>query len=139
MGSEKEYLQQLGALPFFEGCTKKELEQVASMVTPIELQAGATFITQGTSGKEMVIIATGSATVRRNGRKIATLGAGAVVGELALLTDQPRDSSVAVDVDSELLVLDRRSFVALLDSVPGLAKKLLFTMAKRMAENAKLH
>jgi CRP/FNR family transcriptional regulator, cyclic AMP receptor protein len=137
MATEKQYLQHLGEMSFFAGCTKKELERVAQMVTPIAIQAGSTFITEGSVGKEMVIISQGTATVRRGGRKVVTLGVGSVVGELALLLDRPRDASVTADVDGELLVLDRRSFNSLLDDIPGLAKKILLTMAKRMSENSK--
>jgi CRP/FNR family transcriptional regulator, cyclic AMP receptor protein len=88
MATEKQYLQHLGEMSFFAGCTKKELERVAQMVTPIAIQAGSTFITEGSVGKEMVIISQGTATVRRGGRKVVTLGVGSVVGELALLLGQ---------------------------------------------------
>jgi CRP/FNR family transcriptional regulator, cyclic AMP receptor protein len=137
MAKEKQYLKHLGEISFFAGCTKKELEHVSLLVTPVAIKAGSTFITEGSVGKELVIISTGTATVRRGGRKITTLTAGSVVGELALLLDRPRDASVTADVDGELLVLDRRSFNSLLDDVPGLAKKILLTMAKRISENSK--
>ena len=138
MTAIKGYLKHLREIPFFAGCTKKELEEIAQLVTPITVHAGTTFIHEGSIANEMVIIDSGSVTVRRGGRKIATLGPGSVVGELAIILDRPRDSSVTVDEDSELLVLDRRSFSVLLDDVPGLAKKLLYTMAHRLADNAKI-
>jgi CRP-like cAMP-binding protein len=36
-----------------------------------------------------------------------------------------------------LLVIDSRSFNKLLDTVPGLARQLLTTVAQRLVENAK--
>ena len=137
MAPNKKYLEQIAAVTFFNGCTKKELERVAQLTTPVIVKAGSTFITEGSVGREMMVISDGSATVRRSGRKVATLGSGAVVGELALILDRPRNASVTADVDTELLVLDRRAFNGLLDEVPGLAKKLLLTMATRLADNSK--
>jgi CRP-like cAMP-binding protein len=81
---------------------------------------------------------TGTAAVRRKGRKVATLGPGSYFGELALLDRQPRSASVVAETDMVLLVLEQRHFLGLLDTVPTLARKLLGAMAARLREADKL-
>ena len=55
-------------------------------------------------------------------------------GELSLLDHGPRTATVTCDTDCELLLLDQRNFIGVLDSVPTLAHKLLATLAGRIRE-----
>ena len=52
----------------------------------------------------------GTAEVRRNKKKVATLGPGACVGELALLDHGPRTASVIAATDLTVLVIGAREF-----------------------------
>jgi len=126
------YLKHLATVPMFAHCTKKELTEIASLATPLYLEPGDTFIKEGAAAHEMMIIVEGSATVRKKGRKVATLGAGDVVGELAVLAHRERNASVTSDSKMEILVIDQRSMDALLDDVKGLAKKLLKVVVARL-------
>ena len=47
-------------------------------------------IREGERGREFFVIVTGEVEVRRKGRKMATLGPGSFVGEMALLSKIPR-------------------------------------------------
>jgi CRP-like cAMP-binding protein len=91
-------------------------------------------VKEGTPGHEFFLILKGEATVKRNGRKVATLGEGQYFGELALLDRGPRNATVAAETPMELLVLGQREFAGILDEVPGLAHKLLTIMAARVRE-----
>ena len=85
-------------------------------------------------GREAFVIRTGSATVRRNGKKVTTLGPGAVVGELSLLDRGPRTATVTADTECELLVIDQRHFAGVLQDVPTLASKMLAVLAGRIRD-----
>ena len=63
--------------------------------------------------------------MKRNGRKVTTLGPGAVMGELSLLDHGPRTATVTCDTDCSLLVIDQRHFLGVIDEVPSIAAKLL--------------
>ena len=89
---------------------------------------------QGQTGREAFIIVDGSATVKRNGKKVATLGPGSVVGELSLLDHGPRTATVTADSDTTVLVIEQRHFLGVLESVPTLARKLLASLAGRVRE-----
>ena len=63
--------------------------------------------------------------MKRNGRKLNSLGPGQHFGELALLHRGPRNATVTAKGETTLLVLGQREFSGVLDSIPGLAHKLL--------------
>jgi CRP/FNR family cyclic AMP-dependent transcriptional regulator len=89
---------------------------------------------EGSGGHEFYLILDGTATVKRGGRKVATLSSGDYFGELALLNRSPRNATIIADDDMELLVLGQREFSGVLDEVPGIAHKLLGSMAARLQE-----
>ena len=127
-------IQHLADTWLFSSCSQKELGQIARACDEVEVKAGKELITQGTLGREMFVVRSGDAVVRRNGRKVASIGAGGYFGELSLLSSLPRNSTIVAESDMSLLVLGAREFGALLDEVPTLAHKLLGAMAKRLSE-----
>jgi CRP/FNR family transcriptional regulator, cyclic AMP receptor protein len=129
-----EYLKHLASIPLFSECDKKELQEIGKLATEIEIPAGREFITEGNFAQEMLVIVEGTATVTRGGQKLATLGPGDVVGELALLQHRPRNATVTSDTKLVILVVDSGAMDALLDDIPGLAKRLLKVVAARLAD-----
>ncbi|MFM1751754.1 MAG: hypothetical protein RL119_716 [Actinomycetota bacterium] len=134
MGSKKSYLESLRKVSLFSSCSNKDLEKIAKAADEITLPAGKLIVDQGQTGREAFIIMSGSATVRRNGKKVANLGAGAVVGELSLLDHGPRTASVVADTECVVLVISQRQFLAVIDAIPALSHKLLATLAGRIRE-----
>ena len=111
---------------------------VRQSLDEISAEAGEVLCEEGTTGHEFFLIVKGTASVKRKGRKVATLGPGKWFGELALLDRQPRSASIVADTDMELLVLEQRHFLGLLDSMPTLARKMLGALASRLREADKL-
>ena len=134
------HLDKLGDVPLFSACSRKDLQKIAKASDEVEVAAGRVLVDQGKTGHEFFLILDGTATVRANNRKVATLGGGDYFGELALLSREPRDASVTADTDMKLLILGQREFTGLLDSIPGLASKILAIMARRLrAADLKSH
>src|SRR3954454_15704506 len=134
MASKRAYLDHLRNVPLFSSCSTRELQTIAKATDELTVPAGHVLTDQGQMGREAFIIVDGSATVRRNGKKVTTLGPGAVVGELSLLDHGPRTATVIADTDTSVLVIDQRHFLAVLDEVPALAHKLLATLATRIRD-----
>jgi CRP-like cAMP-binding protein len=134
MASKKAYVDHLHNVPLFAGCTRKELERIARSGDEIKMTAGSLVVDQGQTGREAFIVLDGSITVKRNGRKVATLGPGAIVGELSLLDHGPRTATAVCDTDCSLFVVSARHFVAVLDDIPTLSHKLLASLAGRIRE-----
>jgi len=127
-------LAHLAQVRLFSSCTKKELEQISRASDEITVPAGKELVTEGQYGHEFFLILDGTATVRRNGRKVATLGTGQYFGELAVLSRSVRNATVTADTPLTVLVLGQREFAAVVESVPRLASKLLNQMAERLRE-----
>jgi CRP/FNR family cyclic AMP-dependent transcriptional regulator len=134
MASKKSYLDSLRRVSLFSSCSNKDLEKIAKAGDEVTMTAGSLVVDQGQTGREAFVILKGSATVRRNGKKVATLGPGSVVGELSLLDHGPRTASVVTDTDCLLLVISQRQFLGVLDSIPALSHKMLATLAGRIRE-----
>ena len=82
----------------------------------------------------MYVLLSGTAAVHKAGRKIADLGPGAVIGELAILSKAPRNATVTTRDEAEIAMITRRSFNRLLEDAPGFARKILEAMAQRIRE-----
>jgi CRP/FNR family transcriptional regulator, cyclic AMP receptor protein len=127
-------LDHLANVRLFSACNRKELGLIGKASDEIQVPAGKVLCEQGKPGFEFYLILDGTAAVKRNGRKVTELGSGASFGELALLTRLPRNATVEATTDMTLLVLGQREFSGLLDEVPGIAHKLLSSMAQRLYE-----
>jgi len=124
----------IGDIWLFSAATSSQLRTIRREVEEITVPAGKVLVEEGTIGREFFFIVDGTATVRRGGRKVASLGPGNYFGELSLLDRQPRSATVVSDSEMTLLVLEQRRFNGLLDSMPALSHKLLMAMAQRIRE-----
>ena len=132
MANRGVYVEHLRRVALFAGLTKKELEQVASAGSEVDVAAGKVLMEQGHSGSDAFIVLKGTFVVRRNGRKVAELNAGDIAGELALLDDGPRSATVECISDGSVLVIGRGQFRAVLDDIPTLTHNPLAAMAGRI-------
>lgn len=132
MANRGVYVEHLRRVALFAGLTKKELEQVASAGSEVDVAAGKVLMEQGHSGSDAFIVLKGTFVVRRNGRKVAELNAGDIAGELALLDDGPRSATVECISDGSVLVIGRGQFRAVLDDIPTLTHKLLAAIASHI-------
>ena len=134
MPSRKQHLESLKQVPLFSACTKRELEKVARASDEVTMTAGTLIVDQGQTGREAFVIIDGDVVVKRNNRKVATLGKGAVLGELSLLDHGPRTATAICETDCTLLVIEGRRFLGVLDDVPAISHKLLASLADRIRE-----
>lgn len=134
MARKDNKLDALARVKLFSACSKKDLGVLSRVSDEVDLPAGTTLVKEGTTGHEFYLILDGTASVRRNNKKIASLGAGQYFGEMALLDRGPRSATVVADSDIKVLVIGQREFNGVLDEVPGLAHKLLTGMAARLRE-----
>ena len=125
-----------GDSTLFSGLSKKERKAVARLLTPVNVVQGTVFAREGDVGREAILIASGTASVERDGNKVATLGPGEFFGELALLTGAPRVAMVTAETDMVVAALSRQEFASLLDASPDVAQKILVDALRRLQQNA---
>ena len=124
----------LAELSIFSELSSGEIRKIRSLMTKLDIPAGKTFITEGSTVMEAFILVEGQAVVTRDGEKLATLGPGDVVGELAVLAGVPRTASVTAESDLVVEVLNRREFISLLDQEPPVMKSILIGALRRLHE-----
>ena len=79
----------LKGVPLFAGCSKADLQRIASLADELDLGEGATLIREGERGREFIVVVDGTVQVTRKGKKLRALGAGDFIGEIALVADVP--------------------------------------------------
>jgi CRP-like cAMP-binding protein len=124
----------LAGVPLFAGLSRKELGHIARLVTEVEYPPHDYLTYEGQTGREAMVILAGRCTVRRNGRKVAEVSVGDVVGEMSLVTNRRRNASVRADTVVTALVMNTREFSSLVDEHPQVGAKILRTVADRLAE-----
>lgn len=105
----------------------------------IRLRGGDALFVQGEPGDAMYVVVHGSLEVlidqgTSHGRLVDVLGPGSSIGEMALLTDDPRSATVRAIRDSELVRVSRAEFARLLDEHPRIAIELARLLARRLRE-----
>jgi len=134
MATRSKHLENLAAIPLFSALSKRDLQRIARASNEVTREAGTVLVDQGDLGREAFFVVEGTATVKRNNRKVGTLGPGDAVGELSLLDHGPRTATVTADTDMTVLVLSAREFSGIIEEGPGLAHKPLRQLAGRVRE-----
>ncbi len=130
-------LELLGQVPLFSGCSKRELNEISLLADEISLPAGSTLIEEGRQGHEFFVLVEGEADVRKNGRRVEQVGSGSFFGEMALLSQRPRNATVQAKTPVRVLVVHEQGFRRLLRDSPSIQLKVLQALADRVAESAR--
>lgn len=97
-----------------------ELVELGRFATPVDVPAGTSLTIEGTLGRQALVLVDGTASVLRDGVKIATIKAGDIIGEMALMTGERRNATVVTDTDATVYALSPRDFASLLARCPRL-------------------
>src|SRR5690606_2301828 len=98
------------------------LAAVAATVHEVELEAGEQIFAKGDLGKEMYIIVSGCVYIHDGERRLNTLGAYEVFGEMALLDAEPRSASATAAEETLLLRLRQEEFFELMADHAAIAR-----------------
>lgn len=102
----------LASTPLFAGLSQEALEKLVQQLTLVHLGHGEVLFREGDPGDALYVIVEGEVAVLAEGPprvEMARLGAGSFMGEVALMTDQPRSATVQAVEDAELLRIDRKT------------------------------
>src|SRR5215207_2709981 len=126
----------LRRVPVLSGLDDELLSRLAEQVATVSVRAGDWLVREGDVADSLYVIRSGRLEVIAEGPPetvIRTLRRGAVLGELALLTEEVRSASVRARRDSELPELGRRQFEELISDAPGFALGLTHAMGAQLA------
>jgi CRP/FNR family transcriptional regulator, cyclic AMP receptor protein len=126
-------VEALKRAPLFEDLSRNELDELAKRTDDLDFAAGKVLCSEGEVGSEFYVIMDGKAEVTRAGQQVASLGEGDFFGEVALVQDAPRTATVTATTPIRCFVLTRGRFLNLLDDSPGVERKVMRALAKRLA------
>jgi CRP-like cAMP-binding protein len=131
--SQNTKVEALRRVPLFEGLSKKELTELARATDELALGAGTVLCKEGALGHEFFVIVDGTVEVTKEGRPLATRGAGDFIGEIALLTTSRRTATVTATTPLRCFVLTDRAFRHVLDENRNVERKVMQVLAERLA------
>jgi CRP-like cAMP-binding protein len=121
------------SVPLFSGCTKAELKRLARIADELDLREGTVLTREGRTGHEFFVLIDGTVRISKDGRKLADLGPGDWLGEIALLTKAPRTATATATSAVTTLVLVDREFRHVVEEMPTIAMKMLSSVGERLA------
>jgi trk system potassium uptake protein TrkA len=115
-------------LELFSDCTKSELRLIRSLTTFLELPKGQVLMRQGDAGREFIIVGSGIVHISRETEdgtaRVADVGSGDFLGEIALLSGVPRTATATAATDVSVLVSSIGEFRSILHAVPSVEEKV---------------
>ena len=114
----------LKGVPLFAGCSKADLQRIASLADELDLGEGATLIREGERGREFIVVVDGTVQVTRKGRSYAT-SARATSSARSRSSPTSRARRRSPPPRPSPPRRDRPGFKSLLDRTPAMATKVL--------------
>jgi CRP-like cAMP-binding protein len=103
-----------------------------------EFPEGTILFREGDPGKEMFVLQSGkvmiSKSVRGAQKILATLGPGEFFGEMAIISNRPRSANAAVAEKARLLVIDSKTFEAMIRGNAEIAVRMIKMLSERLTE-----
>jgi CRP/FNR family transcriptional regulator, cyclic AMP receptor protein len=95
----------LKAIPLFSHLSDEEANRLAAFATETSAAEGQILMKQGDYAVELIAIEEGTADIIQDGKKVASLGPGDLIGEMALFNREPRNADVIATSPMRLLKL----------------------------------
>lgn len=128
----------LAALPLFADVSEADIAEVAALATVIDYPSGSTIFAEDEPGDALYVVLRGQVGIRcrdrwRHEQTLATLEPGTLLGEIALLTDEPRSVTAVTVTEATLLRLAHETFMPLLRQGNGAGHQILYNLARGVA------
>ena len=95
-------------------------------------KAGETVFREGDDGFVMYVVLEGAVKLSVTGRSVEKVVKGGVFGEMALIDDAPRAAAALASEPTEVVVIDKPTFLALIAEEPEFALQIMKLMAERV-------
>ena len=136
-------VQSLRQVPMFRDIDPARLKLLAFTSERVQFSPGQRFFVQGDAADAAYVILDGKADVTLNTPtgeiKVAELGRNALVGEMGILSDNPRSATITAAQPTVALRIDKRVFLELLTQFPQMSIAVMREIATRLERtNAQL-
>ena len=125
----------LARSPLFGGFAQDELEEVLALMRRVEFESGAAICREGEPGASLFVLVDGLADVLYpgGGATEVRLRRGDVIGEMSLVTGEPRSATVLAAIPTTALELDAEAFGSVLVRYPSVPANLSRIVSRRLA------
>ncbi len=123
--------KKLTSVPLFASLPKQDLRRIAQVADEIDAAAGEELVREGRFAYEFIVIQEGQAEVTRDGQRVAQLGPGDFLGEIAALERGTRTATVVTTSPASLIVMTARDLRRLADAIPALGDSIRATAQER--------
>ncbi len=127
----------LAATPLFAGLPSDALQALVANLQLVSLERGELLFRQGDRSDALYVIVEGEVSVQSEGPprvEMSRLGPGAFLGEVALMTDQPRSATVVCVASAELLRIDRHTLSRVLANHGDVLRAVLRFVRDRLVD-----
>jgi CRP-like cAMP-binding protein len=129
--NKNKMIQILKKIPFFSKLSDADLQAIIEKIQMQYFPADHVIFNTGDPGDLMYIIKRGKVQVIRNNTILAVLSDNQFFGEMALVSDEPRNATVKTVTDLEVLTLRKEDFKRLLETIPSIASIVSYEVVKR--------
>jgi len=126
----------LSKAPLFARLDGRGLRRLAELCVPRSYQVGEEIVTEGSTGLGLFVITSGRVEVVKGDGDdrvvLAELGSGDIIGEMALIDEQPRSATIVTLEPTSCFLITRSSFQSLVDREPDIAWCIVPVLATRL-------
>jgi len=127
----------LAATPLFAGMPSDALQALVANLQLVSLERGEVLFRAGEPSDALYVIVEGELSVQSPGppaTEMSRLGPGSFLGEVALMTDQPRSATVVCLLPAELLRIDRHTLSRVLANHGDVLRAVLRFVRDRLVD-----
>lgn len=124
------------AAPLLSALPREAFARFAAASVARHAPAESLVLREGDAASSFFLVARGRVQITRGAQRLATLGEGSVFGEMALLSNAPRNATVSVLEDADLLEFGADALRAASSEVPVIASTLDRFMQQRLLHHA---
>ena len=125
-------VEQLKAVPLFQGMTEPALEAVCALANEVQFADGQAVTVEGESGDAFYVLVDGQLRVSRHGKTIRDLGPGDFLGEISLIDGRPRTATAVAVGPVNAIVIERPAFLELMDRFGAVRLGILMALSDRI-------
>ena len=114
----------IAQVDFFKGCTQREIDDIAKLLTDRHYSVGDELCHQGDAEINGFVLVEGEAAVLVDGEQVATVTAGDVVGELSMLGNGHRTATLRALTPVHALLIEPDEIDSVLSADPSSSQRL---------------
>ncbi len=127
------------SVELFQRLDPEDVYKIFTKGRTLSLAKNTVIFYEGTTGNEMFVVLGGKVALFKNKKHLANLGFGAMFGEMAIISDEPRSATAMAAEDTKIFVMDENLFKKLLTKRVSIQMlmNIIRTLCERLRETSR--